>query len=257
MNLRIRREVYCTMMMLVHTSMRMEYDIAHALRKSCTSSHSFVGFPFSNIDFLVTALLTLCIPGPYLTHRFPMKTLVSSISLTVPKEVRLTAKNRKVTVTGARGILVRSFDKLSVQIAVKGDKVTVQQFLGKRKQLACIRTCVSHIKNMITGVTKGFQYKMRLVYSHFPISTDITEEGTKIDIRNFLGEKRVRTVTMGKGCTVERGDEVKDQLIIKGIDLELVSQAAANIHCVALVRNKDIRKFLDGIYVYEKGHLSN
>ena len=128
--------------------------------------------------------------------------------------------------------------------------------MGKRKQIACNRTCLSHIKNMMTGVTKGYSYKMRLVYSHFPISTDVVEEGTLINIRNFLGEKRVRKVRMGKGVTVKRGDEVKDQLIIEGIDLELVSQAAANIHCVALVRNKDIRKFLDGIYVYSKGHLS-
>ena len=31
----------------------------------------------------------------------------------------------------------------------------------------------SHTLNMITGVTKGFEYKMRLVYAHFPININI------------------------------------------------------------------------------------
>lgn len=52
---------------------------------------------------------------------------------------------------------------------------------------------------MIKGVTKGFEYKMRLVYAHFPINANITEEGSCIEVRNFLGEKRVRIVNMLPG----------------------------------------------------------
>lgn len=57
-------------------------------------------------------------------------------------------------------------------------------------QLACIRTICSHVENMITGVTKGYLYKMRFCYAHFPINVSIT--GRTVEIRNFLGEKRVR-----------------------------------------------------------------
>lgn len=53
-------------------------------------------------------------------------------------------------------------------------------------------------QNMIKGVTKGYEYKMRLVYAHFPINVNI-EEAKRIEIRNFLGEKRVRAVTMLPG----------------------------------------------------------
>jgi ribosomal protein L6P/L9E len=35
----------------------------------------------------------------------------------------------------------------------------------------------SGIKNMMVGVTKGFEYKMRMVYSHFPINVSIENEG--------------------------------------------------------------------------------
>jgi large subunit ribosomal protein L9e len=106
---------------------------------------------------------------------------------------------------------------------------------------------------MITGVTKGYEYKMRLVYAHFPININIVENGGKVEIRNFLGEKRVRVVKMLPGVTIERSQAVKDELILSGNDVELVSRSSALIHQICLVRNKDIRKFLDGIYLSGKG----
>jgi large subunit ribosomal protein L9e len=107
---------------------------------------------------------------------------------------------------------------------------------------------------MITGVTKGFEYKMKFVYAHFPINVAIAEDGKKIEIRNFLGEKIVRKVNMLEGVTVIRTDQ-KDEIALKGNDIDLVSQSAASIHQSCLVKNKDIRKFLDGIYVSERNVL--
>jgi len=133
-----------------------------------------------------------------------------------------------------------------------GKVLRVEMAFGKRKQLAAIRTACSHVTNLIKGVTKGFEYKMRLVYAHFPININIEEGGKVIEIRNFLGEKRVRTVRMLAGVTVERSAAVKDELVISGNDVELVSRSAALINMVCHVRKKDIRKFLDGVYLSER-----
>lgn len=108
------------------------------------------------------------------------------------------------------------------------------------------------VQNMIKGVTKGFEYKMRLVYAHFPINANITEEGSCIEVRNFLGEKRVRIVNMLPGVKIVRSTNVKDELVISGSDIELVSKSAALINMSCHVKKKDIRKFLDGVYVSEK-----
>ena len=106
---------------------------------------------------------------------------------------------------------------------------------------------------MIVGVTKGYRYKMRMVYAHFPIN--VTIEGKEVQIRNFLGDKVTRVVNMPEGVQIERGADVKDQLILEGNDIQDVSQSAANIQQICTARNKDIRKFLDGIYVSEKGNV--
>jgi len=94
---------------------------------------------------------------------------------------------------------------------------------------------------------------MRYVYAHFPINVNVIDNGKVVEIRNFLGEKRVRNVKIAEGVTVEISSAQKDELIISGNSVEAVSQTAADIQQITRVRNKDIRKFLDGIYVSEKG----
>lgn len=128
----------------------------------------------------------------------------------------------------------------------------MEKWFGTKKEVAAVRTICSHVKNMIKGVIKGYRYKMRYVYAHFPINAAITEKGTVVEIRNFLGERIIRRVTMYPGVICSSSPNQKDEIILEGNDIELVSRSAALIQQSTLVKNKDIRKFLDGIYVSEK-----
>ena len=158
---------------------------------------------------------------------------------------------------GPRGILRRDFTHQFVDIKKEENKVVVDMWFGLHKNIAVVRSICTHIRNMITGVTKGYRYKMRFVYAHFPINVAINKDGKKVEIRNFLGEKRVRHIHMLEGVTVIKSDAQKDEIILEGNDIEAVSTSAAQIYQSVLVRNKDIRKFLDGIYVSEKGLIAN
>lgn len=60
---------------------------------------------------------------------------------------------------------------------------------------------------------------------------------------------------MAEGVDVEASKTQKDELILMGNSLEHVSQSAADIQQICRVRNKDIRKFLDGLYVSERGNV--
>merc|ERR1712072_163533 len=182
-----------------------------------------------------------------------MKIINTNQSVTVPEGVDVTVKSRVVTVKGPRGQLVKSFKHLALDICMPNKKtVRVEKWFGKRKELAAVRTVCSHITNLINGVTKGYKYKMRAVYAHFPINCAITEGGTLVEVRNFLGEKYTRRVMMHDGVKCENSKEQKDELILTGNSIEAVSQPAALIQQSTTVKNKDIRKFLDGVYVSEK-----
>ena len=99
---------------------------------------------------------------------------------------------------------------------------------------------------------QGFTYKVRYAYNHFPINVTLAKDSV-VEVRNFLGERTLRKVKMHDGVTVTKSENVKDELVVVGNDIEKVAGSAALLHESCLVRNKDIRKFLDGIYVSERG----
>jgi large subunit ribosomal protein L9e len=190
-----------------------------------------------------------------------MKLLVACREMAIPEGITLEVKSRQVRVKGVLGTLSKDFKHVAVDMYIaegeglnEGKKVLkVDCHNGIKKRLATIRTVISHVLNMITGVTKGYEYKMRMVYAHFPINIAIEKASTLVEIRNFLGEKRVRSIGMLPGVTCTRSEAVKDELIFVGNDIENVSRSCALIHQSCLVKKKDIRKFLDGIYISERG----
>merc|ERR1711912_199827 len=167
-----------------------------------------------------------------------MKLLHHSQEVTVDEGDTCSVKSRLVTVTGPRGTLTKSFRHLKVEMKSTGP--------------ASILTVCSHISNMSKGVTLGFRYKLRAAYAHFPINCTVVQGGELLEVRNFLGEKFLRKVPMAEGVTVEISKAQKDELYVNGNDIEAVSKSAARIQQSTTVKNKDIRKFLDGLYVSEK-----
>jgi len=74
-------------------------------------------------------------------------------------------------------------------------------------------------------------------------------ERKKIVIQNFVGERADREASiMGNAKVSIKGEDIT----VEGIDIEEVAQTAANIQQACKIRNKDLRKFMDGIYVYDK-----
>ena len=72
------------------------------------------------------------------------------------------------------GKLTKNLGHLAVSFSHPSkDVINIELHHGNRKNVATLRTVRTLINNLIIGVTKGYKYKMRYVYAHFPINVNI------------------------------------------------------------------------------------
>ena len=168
-----------------------------------------------------------------------------SKEITVPDSVTVEVDGNKVKVSGSKGELKREF-KLAhgVKIQKQDNKITVVSESSDRKAKALTGTIIAHIKNMIKGVEEGYTYKMKIVYSHFPMMVKV--DGDKVVTQNFIGERTPRIAKIAGNVQVKiEGQDVT----ISGIDLEEVGLTASSIELSCRIVGYDKRRFSDGIYI--------
>ena len=115
-----------------------------------------------------------------------MKYIVAEQDLEIPEGVDVEVKARQVSVKGPLGKLVKGFKHIPIEIykdkSAKSGKsiLKFKIWLQKKKRTASIGTIKSIIRNMFTGVSVGYKFKMVLAYSHFPIVVNVIENGRVI-----------------------------------------------------------------------------
>ena len=165
----------------------------------------------------------------------------------LPDVVSMSLVGRTLSMKGKLGEAKKDFLKVNVNLSVKGNKIVVTPFSEKKKDNVVINTVLSILNNMVTGVTKGYTYKLKIVYAHFPIS--VKTKGDEILVENFVGERSPRVAKIVGVCKVTvDGDDV----LVKGVSVEDIGQTAANVELATKIKRKDQRVFLDGLYIYEK-----
>lgn len=167
----------------------------------------------------------------------------------IPDGVKITSEGKTISVKGTKGTLSKILFHPMIDLTVGEKSVTISCSKSPhRKEKALIGTYKAHIRNMIKGVTQGYECKMKTVFSHFPIKT--TVEGNHLIIQNFLGERFARKAEILENVKVD----VKAEIItLTGMDKEKIGQTAANIERATKVKNRDIRVFQDGIYITKRG----
>lgn len=170
------------------------------------------------------------------------------VELTPPSGVSVSLENKVLTVKGPKGTVSRDFSKIPVGISVKDGRVVLSSYRKKKVDRAILSTCRSHVENMFKGVTKGFTYRLKVVFAHFPITVKVQDGEVRLE--NFYGERSPRVAkVVGEGTQVKsEGDDI----VVSGPSLEGVAQTAANIENATKVKKKDQRVFLDGVYIYRR-----
>ncbi|HMK46878.1 MAG TPA: 50S ribosomal protein L6 [Methanocella sp.] len=166
----------------------------------------------------------------------------------VPQGVTVTVTGATLTVKGQKGQITREFRFPGISIRVDGARVIIETGKNDKQTKATVGTFASHIKNMVTGVTTGYEYHMKIVYAHFPIQVKV-EGKDRVSIGNFLGERKARSAAIVGGTKVNvQGDKI----VLTGANKEDVGQTAANIEQACKIRKRDPRVFQDGIYMTSK-----
>ena len=169
-------------------------------------------------------------------------------TIELPEGVSATLDGITLKVNGPNGNLEREYHSSTLKLMVESDKIIVQVDLPRRKDKALAGTWNAHINNMIKGVTSGFKYNLKALYSHFPMT--LKQEGNELVVNNYFGERVPRRAKILPGVKVEIKNKV--EITVSGSDKELVGQTAANIERCATVKNRDRRVFQDGIYLLNK-----
>lgn len=172
-------------------------------------------------------------------------------TLTLPSEVSATINNKTLTIKSEKAELKKSMKNYRANIKIEGNKIIIEGKPVTRRTRDVVKTIISHIQNMVEGAIYGYVYKLKIVYSHFPMTAQV--ENDTVLVKNFLGEKFPRKAKIKGNTKVEvKGTEI----IVSGYDKEDVSQTASNIEQHTKVKNKDIRRYQDGVYLVEQTNIT-
>lgn len=137
------------------------------------------------------------------------------------ENVTVTVNGREVVVKGSKGELKLEMLPLLTSVTVGDDGITVEiADHADKKQVAALGTMISHIRNMMTGVTKGFTEKLEIN----GVGYGWTVSGSKLTVKAGYSHPVVHTFPQGVTGTVE-----ENVLTLQGIDKQLVGETAALI----------------------------
>ena len=166
----------------------------------------------------------------------------------IPDGVKVQVDGSIMKVTGPKGQLERDIRFPQVKVTTDSKEVVISTESKRKEIIAMVGTLEAHTKNMCRGVTAGFEYHMKVVYSHFPIQLKL--QGNRLEINNFLGEKKARYAQIEPGVSAKVS---ADEVVLTCINRELVGNSAANIEHATHIRNRDPRVFQDGIFIVQRG----
>jgi large subunit ribosomal protein L6 len=172
---------------------------------------------------------------------------MNRVEIEVPDDVSAGMDHLDLTVEGPNGSVTRRLWYPDVTVSVEDGTVVIASENEDAKTNATVGTFESHARNMIHGVTDGWEYRMEVLYAHFPMQVSV--EGGEVVIENFLGERAPRRAPIHGDTQVQVDGE---EITLSGPDKEAVGQTAADIEQLTKVTDKDTRVFQDGVYIVEK-----
>ncbi len=165
----------------------------------------------------------------------------------LPSGITASYSEGSLTIKGPKGEVSRLLKTPKVSMSVQGNVIEVNSTKATKREKRIAYSFLAHIKNMILGVQEPFVYRLKICSGHFPMNVSV--QGDKLLIKNFLGEKNPRTLTLKKGAKVKIDGDI---ITVESVDKEVAGNVSSDIELLTAVRGRDLRIFQDGIYLIEK-----
>ena len=145
---------------------------------------------------------------------------IANNPVSIPKGVEITLKGQEVTVKGSKGNLTIILHDL-VGISQVEDRLQLKAVEVSKASVALAGTSRSLVNNMVLGVSSGFQKELQLQ----GVGYRAQAQGKKLNLS--LGFSHPVVYEVPEGIDIETPTQT--QVIVKGIDKQLVGQVSADI----------------------------
>jgi len=149
---------------------------------------------------------------------------IGNTPITIPSGVDISLDGRSISVTGPKGTLERDLPG-DITVDVDGETVTVARPDDETTTKALHGLTRSLVNNMVVGVTEGFKKELEI----HGVGYRAEAKGPDA-LRLNLGFSHPVDVSAPEGITFEVPQQT--QVIVTGIDKEVVGQVAANIRSI-------------------------
>ncbi len=167
--------------------------------------------------------------------------------IVLPAGVTARLDRSVLVIKGPQGEVRRDFHYPSLSISIIEGKIIVAAEKASKREKTIVGTFTAHIRNLVNGVQQQHVYKLKICSGHFPMT--VTVAGQELLIKNFLGESVPRRIAIEPGVTVKIQDK---DILVSSPDKELAGKTAAGIEQACRLTNRDLRIFMDGIWLTEK-----
>jgi large subunit ribosomal protein L6 len=108
----------------------------------------------------------------------------------LPSGVKATVVGKTVTLSAGNRVVTKAFSAEGVEVKAESNHVLLTADSASNRYISKMNAMVSHLENMAKGTQKDFEYRMTVVFSHFPMTVNVKDN--IVEINNFLGEKKPR-----------------------------------------------------------------
>lgn len=167
----------------------------------------------------------------------------------IPQGIEIEITGNRIIVKNGENKAEKKLDFKNIEVKKSSNELILEAKKATKRERKMINTISAHIQNMIKGLNEKFEYKLEVVYVHFPITLELNKGKNELLIKNFLGEKKPRICRIVQGAEVELN---KNHITVTSYDKNIAGQTAANLEAATKIRNRDRRKFQDGVFIVEK-----